>query len=91
MLCVRLAGVREVLRPQGAALKLVVCAHLIRVEVSLVLLQIAQKSKFFFTNRTHKDIPDSVKQKAVFRQVRFSLKELHAKFTFEGPLFSMNT
>lgn len=50
MLDVGLAGVCEVLGPQRAALKLVVRAHLIRVEISLVLLQIAQKSKLFFTN-----------------------------------------
>lgn len=90
MLYVGLAGVCEVLGPERAALKLMVCAHLIGVEISLVLLQIAQKSKLFFTNRTHKDIPNSMKQKAMFRQVSFSLKELHTKFTFEGPFFSMD-
>lgn len=90
MLGVRLAGVRKVLRPQGAARKLVVRAHLVRVEVSLVLLQIAQESKFFLTHRTHEDIADAVKQKAVFRQIAFRLKELHAEFTFEGPFFGMN-
>lgn len=66
MLYVGLAGIREVLGPQGATFKLMVCAHRIGVEISLVLLQIAQKRKFFFTNRTHKDIPNSMKQKAMF-------------------------
>lgn len=66
MLGVGLARVREVVRSQGPALKLVVRAHLIRVQVPLVLLQIAQESKLFFTNGTHEDIPYSVKQKAVF-------------------------
>jgi len=45
-----LAGIGEVLGPQGATFKLMVGAHLVWVEISLVLLQIAQESKFFFTN-----------------------------------------
>ena len=45
-----LAGIRKVLGPQGAAFKLVVRAHRIRVEISLVLLQIAQERKLLFTN-----------------------------------------
>lgn len=50
MLSMGLAGIGEVLGPQGAAFKLMVGTHLVWVEISLVLLQIAQKSKFFFTN-----------------------------------------
>lgn len=90
VLRVGLAGVREVVRPQGPTCKLVVRAHLIRVQVPLVLLQIAQERKLLFTNGAHKDIPNSMEQEAVLGQIRFILKKLHTEFTFEGPLFSMD-
>lgn len=90
VLCVRLTGVSKILGPQSPTFKLMMSALFVWMEIPLMLLQIAQKSKFLFTHWTNKDIPYSMKQKAMFWQVCFIPKKLYTEFTFEGPFFSMN-